>query len=142
MSAQPRTAAQAKDAARRLRAGMAEAGTSVSHARALELVARQHGFRDWNTMSAALSHDPPARWAVGDKVSGSYLSRPFTARVVACEDIAPGWVRLDLQLDVAVDVVTSERFSNFRRRIRGTVGPKGATAERTSDGTPHLQIDP
>ncbi len=55
-----------KQQARRLRTALAESGTPVSHGQALDLVARLHGHRDWNTLSAA---DPaaapaPARGAI------------------------------------------------------------------------------
>lgn len=55
--------------------------------------------------------------------------------------LKPGWFRVTLHLDEAIDVVTSSGFSNFRTRIHGVVGPKGYTVERTSDGQAHLQID-
>lgn len=132
---------QAKDLARRLRSEMTEAGTPVGHAKSLELVARQHGFRDWNTMSAAIGNDPPEVWSVGRRVSGKYLTHPFTAQVVSVSAIRPGWLRIELDLDEAVDVVTSDAFSNFRKRIHGEIGPKGHSLEKTSDGQPHLQID-
>ncbi|MGH1357080.1 MAG: glyoxalase superfamily protein [Thalassovita sp.] len=132
---------QAKDQARRLREKLAEDGTKIGHAKSLELVARQHGFNDWNAMCAALEDRPLAGWAVGDKVTGSYLSQRFTAEVVSVSLVQPGWFRLVLHLDTAVDVVTFDGFSNFRRRIRGVVGPKGHSVERTSDGQVHLQID-
>ncbi|MBT0994858.1 bleomycin resistance family protein [Cellulomonas sp. DKR-3] len=48
------TTQQAKAAARALRTALAEEGVEVGHARALELVARQLGARDWNTASAWL----------------------------------------------------------------------------------------
>lgn len=133
---------QAKEQARQLRAQLAEAGTAISHAMSLERVAQGCGFRDWNTMCAAQRHGAPGGWAVGDTVRGRYLSQPFTARIISVSPDRPGWFRLVLHLDVAVDVVTSKGFSNFRTRIRGVIGPKGHTLERTSDGQPHLQIDP
>lgn len=46
-----------KTAARRLRAALAEDGVSVSHGRALDLVARQLGMRDWNICSARLRRE-------------------------------------------------------------------------------------
>ncbi|SFR08821.1 glyoxalase superfamily protein [Poseidonocella sedimentorum] len=141
MTTQRPSTAQAKDQAKRLRLKMAEDGTPISHARALELVAHQHGFRDWNTMVAAIGDGPPGGWAVGDTLRGRYLSQPFTGTLIAISMTEPGWFRLELQLDEAVDVVTSARFSNFRSRIRGVVGPKGHTVERTSNGQAHLQID-
>lgn len=47
------TVEEAKRAARELRDQLPELG--VTHSRALEIVARQLGFRDWNTASARLS---------------------------------------------------------------------------------------
>ena len=141
MNTQLPSAAQAKDQAKRLRKKMAEDGASIGHAKSLELVAHQHGFRDWNTMFAAIGNGPPNGWAIGDKVSGTYLSQPFTGHVVSISIMRPGWFRLELHLDEAIDVVTSSGFSNFRSRIRGVIGPKGHSVERTSDGQAHLQID-
>ncbi|KEJ87758.1 glyoxalase superfamily protein [Sulfitobacter donghicola] len=135
------SAAQAKAQAKRLRYKMAEDGAEIGHAKSLELVAHQHGFRDWNTMLAAIGNEPPKGWAVGERVSRTYLSKPFTAKVVSILNMRPGWFRLELQFDEAVDVVTSDGFSNFRSRIRGVIGPKGHSVERTNDGQAHLQID-
>lgn len=135
------TAHQAKDLAKRLRAKMAADGATIGHAKSLELVAQQHGFRDWNAMHAAIAISPPTGWRNGDRVTGTYLSQSFTATVLAAEEQTPGWFRLALQLDEAVDVVTSAKFSNHRARVQGVVGPKGHSQERTSDGKPHLQID-
>lgn len=141
MTMQFPSAAQAKDQAKRLRNKMAEDGAEIGHARSLELVAHQHGFRDWNTMLATIGNGTPKGWASGDKVKGTYLSQPFTGEVVSISIMKPGWFRLELHLDEAVDVVTSDGFSNFRSRIRGVIGPKGHSVERTSDGQAHLQID-
>ncbi|RED18661.1 glyoxalase superfamily protein [Pontivivens insulae] len=135
------TKAQAKALARQLRTRLEAAGTDLTHTAALERIAQQHGFRDWNTMSAALSDDPAPSWSIGDRVTGKYLSHPFAARINAISVVHEGWVRLELQLDKPVDVVASEHFSSLRHRIRGTVGPKGHSSEMTSDGTPQLQID-
>ncbi|MEM1077200.1 MAG: glyoxalase superfamily protein [Pseudomonadota bacterium] len=133
--------AEAKDLAKRLRAQFASKGTAISHARALELVARQHGFRDWNTMHALLRDQTARGWTVGETVRGKYLSRPFTAEVLTVSSPSPGWAKLELRLHAPIDVVASARFSNKRRFLRGTVGPKGYSAERTSDGAPQLQIN-
>ncbi|SMX72895.1 glyoxalase superfamily protein [Brevibacterium linens] len=45
----------AKTAARTLRRCLAAADATISHSRALEIVAQQLGFTDWNTASARLS---------------------------------------------------------------------------------------
>ena len=41
-----------KQQAKRLRTSLAERGVEVTHSEALELVAHQHGARDWNTLAA------------------------------------------------------------------------------------------
>nr|WP_306267294.1 glyoxalase superfamily protein [Pararhizobium sp. IMCC3301] len=135
------TAAEAKASAKRLRTQLAEHGTKIGHANALELVAHAYSFRDWNTFHAAIKNHPPDGWTPGGRVQGSYLSQPFTASVVGAEMRRPGWFCLTLDLDEAVDVVTFDSFSNFRKRIRGIVGPNGTSRERTSDSLPHLKID-
>lgn len=134
------TLAEAKDAAKRLRAERERNGAPISHAEALEIVARQQGFRDWNAFHAAAR--PPRPWSVGDRAEGHYLSQPFAATVVRAERIEPGWFRLELNLDEAVDVVTFAAFSNMRKRIRVAIGPDGYTRERTSNGEPHARVRP
>ena len=52
------TADEAKQMARRLRTDLGE--TEVGHSKALELVAHQLGFRDWNTAAARLAPEPTA----------------------------------------------------------------------------------
>lgn len=135
------TLADAKNHAKRLRANLANQASDISHAAALEMVAHQNGFTDWNSFHAAIGNRPPDGWAVGGRVQGRYLSQPFEATVMAVEMLRPGWFRLVLELDQAVDVVTFDSFSNFRKRISAVVGPEGTSRERTSDGVPHLQMD-
>ncbi|MEX5599401.1 glyoxalase superfamily protein [Pseudophaeobacter sp. C1-32P7] len=141
MSATLPTLVEAKAQAKRLRTGLEAEGREISHSQSLELVARQHGVRDWNTFHAAMGNRPPEGFTPGGRIEGTYLSQPFAATVLAVEMLRPGWFRLELDLDEAVDVVTFDSFSNFRKRIRGTVGPSGTSRERTSDGTPHLVIE-
>lgn len=54
------TLADAKTAARTLRRTLAATDVSISHSRALEIVAAQLGFADWNTASARLPAGPSA----------------------------------------------------------------------------------
>jgi hypothetical protein len=42
-----------KQQAKRLRTSLADRGVEVTHSEALELLAHQHGARDWNTLVAA-----------------------------------------------------------------------------------------
>jgi len=131
---------EAKARARALRATLAEQGVAISHAQALEKVAHEAGFADWNTLFAAIGNRPPQGWAVGQRLRGSYLGQPFEGRVITAEVTRPGWSRLTIDLDEAVDVVTFKSFSNFRKRISGVVGPLGESLEKTSDGQPHLVV--
>jgi hypothetical protein len=48
-----------KAMASRLRNSLARHGIEIAHGKALELVAAQLGFRDWNTCAAATSSSPP-----------------------------------------------------------------------------------
>lgn len=136
------TLAEAKMSAKTLRADLAAKGVHLGHSQALERIAQRHGFRDWNSLSAAIRDLAETSWRAGQRVTGSYLSQRFAATVLSAQERAPGWVRLELDLDDAVDVVRFEGFSNLRKRIRGEVGPDGRSRERTSDGVPHLQLDP
>ena len=52
-----RTVQDAKGMAKAVRAKLAEQGTEISHAQALEIVARQFGFDTWNILSAKLEKD-------------------------------------------------------------------------------------
>ena len=141
MSTRLPSTAEAKEQAKRLRSQLANQGTIVGHANALELVAHQHGYRDWNTFHAAIGNRPPVGWMPGGRVQGTYLSQPFEATVVVASMLRPGWFRLSLELDEAVDVVTFDSFSNFRKRVRCVIGPAGTSRERTSDGEPHLKLN-
>ncbi|WP_369065926.1 glyoxalase superfamily protein [Kocuria carniphila] len=49
------TIADAKSAARALRRSLSATGITIGHSQALELVAQQLGFGDWNTAAAALN---------------------------------------------------------------------------------------
>lgn len=131
-----------KAQARRLRAALGADGLELGHGRALELVAHQHGFKDWNTACAAAERPPPAGpVSLGARVRGRYLSQAFRGRVLALRSLGEsGWFRVTFDFDEPVDVVTFASFSAFRRRVTCTIDRSGKTAERTSDGRPHLQL--
>ena len=139
MSLHLQSLVEAKALARRLRRDGPNA--PASHGAALERVAHMAGARDWNTLRQRLQDGPPASWTPGGRVSGRYLTQPFVATVVTVERLAAGLVRLSLRLDQPVDVVRFDSFSNLRRRVTGTVGPRGRSPDRTSDGEPVLRID-
>ena len=133
-----------KDQAKRLRTRFSGEGQDISHSRALELVAAQYGFRDWNTLHAAVGNRPPFNpWMLGSRVRGHYLGQPFDAQVLGVQALTsqPGRYRMVLHFDEPVDVVTFDSFSAFRQRVHCTVDETGRTTERTSDGRPHLELE-
>jgi hypothetical protein len=136
------TLSEAKTMAKALRKRLAEDGVVLGHSQALERIAQDHGFKDWNGFHAVIEAGQSDTWTIGRRVTGRYLSQPFEATVRFSEELRPGWFRLVLDLDEAVDVVRFERFSNLRKQIRIEVGPAGHSKERTTDGTPHVQLDP
>src|SRR5690554_735832 len=69
------TTSDLKAEARIWRAEQAEAGHPVTHSQALEMVARFHGFRDWNTASGVLPVTRGPAYSVGQRVEGSYLKQ-------------------------------------------------------------------
>ena len=130
-----------KGQAKRLRIALADDGETITHSEALELIARQNGYRDWNTLSAAANRPETPSLAVGSTVSGQYLGHAFKGRLVTVSELGGGVRRkVAIQLDQPIDVVKSEHFSGLRRRITGVIDKAGRSAEKTSDGTPHLIV--
>ena len=139
----PRTIDEAKQRAKALRIAMNANGVKISYGQALERVAAEIGYRDWNTAVARLSNEPPFRIQVGDTVSGAYLKQPFTGQVIAVREIGGGsHYEVTLHFDAPVDVVTFDSFSSFRQRVNVTVDDRGVTPSKTSDGEPHMVIWP
>ncbi|MEO1138612.1 MAG: glyoxalase superfamily protein [Pseudomonadota bacterium] len=127
--------------ARRLRDALAQCGTAISHSKALEHLAHQWGYRDWNTLSAALDDAPAPHWFVGQSVSGAYLGHDFDGHVKSVRATGRDHTQLTLVFDHPIDVVASDRFSAFRRQVNCTVDCAGRTHEKTSDGRPHVVLN-
>lgn len=137
---------EAKARAVHLRKMALDQGRSLSHGKALEIVAKEQGIRDWNTLIARLAKAEASTRKIdflalnrGVVVEGRYLNQPFTGRIVGASEDGQKF-RLAIHLDQAVDTVTFASFSNVRRRVQGTIGKDGRSAERTSNGIPHLMI--
>ena len=131
----------AKAQAKSLRAALQAQGTAVSHAQALELIARQHGARDWNTLHARLAlRNSPPELALSDRVHGSYLGQSFTGRIIGLSGPA-SHRHISIRFDVPVDVVRFESFSNLRRQISATINERGRSHRHTSDGEPQLIVE-
>lgn len=131
----------AKAQAKALRAALEAEGREISHSAALELVAKSHGMRDWNTLSAAIGNRPDPVLQLGQLVQGRYLKQPFLAEVEGLVQLSEGRWQVTLQLDQPVDVVSFDSFSNFRSRVVAVIGPDGRSPDTTSDGVPHLVLD-
>ena len=133
-----------KDQAKRLRTRLASEGETIGHSRSLELIAAQYGYRDWNTLHAAVGNRPPFNpWMLGSRVKGHYLGQPFEGEVLAVQALTtqPGRYRLTMKFDEPVDVVTFDSFSAFRQRVVATVDETGRTIEKTSNGRPQLELE-
>ncbi len=135
-----------KARAKRLRARMEQDGQPISHGKALELQAQQLGFKDWNTLHAAVhaavgNRPPKPPVAPGDTVSGTYLGQPFSGEVIGVHVVASqNRYRVTLHFEKPVDVVTFDSFSAYRQRVVCTIDGTGRTAEKTLDGRPHMEL--
>ena len=132
-----------KDQAKRLRSTLAQDGTTITHSKSLELIAKQYGFRDWNTLFAATGNETPKLELVpGTKISGHYLGQAFTGELLAVQALtsSPGRHKITVHFDEPVDVVTFDSFSAFRSRVTATVDETGKTWEKTSNGRPQMEL--
>ncbi|MCW1919896.1 glyoxalase superfamily protein [Rhodobacter sp. KR11] len=131
---------EAKAQAKALRAALEAQGHAISHAQALELVARQHGARDWNTLHARLAlRNAPPELGLGDRVRGLYLGQAFAGRIIGLS--GPLTHRLiEIRFDQPVDVVRFESFSNLRSQVRSVIDETGRSHRKTSDGAPQLIV--
>lgn len=137
------TIEDAKSQAKRLRAELVAEGGAVGHSRSLELVAHMHGYNDWNTLHAAIGNRrSPNPVVPGQRVKGRYLGQRFEGEVIGVQNLSSsGRYRITCLFDEPVDVVTSERWSAYRQRVSCVIDASGSTAEKTSDGRPHMSID-
>jgi len=129
-----------KSEAKALREERARDGAPINHGQALEEISRRHGYRDWNTASATLPERVAIPVQVGQRVKGTYLSRPFAGLVVAMKLLA------DMQhYEVTVKFDRPVNVSKFswpieRQRVTATIGLNGISLARTSDGEPHMRV--
>ncbi|UUX50205.1 glyoxalase superfamily protein [Nisaea acidiphila] len=132
-----------KFSAGELRRDIAAEGIVISHGQALERIAHDLGFRDWNTLSAAARDSrPKSPVSKGERVTGHYLGQSFTATVIDSYALEMhSRYRVTLHFDEPVDVVTFESFSSFRQRVTCTLTPDGRTPQKTSNGKPQLVLE-
>lgn len=128
-----------KTQAKQLKQALAAKGQDLAHGQCLDLIARQHGLRDWNTLHAKLGNTPPAL-ALGQHVTGRYLGQPFKGEVISLAALGDSHTRVTLRFEKPVDVVPFDSFSNFRQQVSVVLTADRRTVEQTSDGTPHMVI--
>lgn len=130
-----------KSEARALRDERARAGAPLGHGQALEEIARRHGYRDWNTASATLPERVAIPVQVGQRVKGTYLSRPFTGLVMGMQLLADmQHYEVTVKFDRPVNVSKFDSMVIERQRVRATIGLDGLSMARTTDGEPHMRL--
>jgi hypothetical protein len=136
------SAASLKAEAKALRQERALAGVPISHGAALEEIAHRHGYRDWNTASAALPERVATPVQVGQRVKGTYLGRSFVGMVIGVQLLADmRHYQVIVKFDRPVDVSRSELMGPIlRQRVTATVDLRGISPAHTSDGEPHMRL--
>ncbi|CUH66362.1 hypothetical protein TG4357_02393 [Thalassovita gelatinovora] len=134
-----RSIAEAKAQAKALRQALADQGTPIRQAEALERIARQNGARDWNTLHAQLSRSVIRDLRPQAPVQGYYLGLAFTGRIVALTKLGKTY-RIKIKFDQPLDTVKFESFSNWRSQIQAVIGEDGCSPDLTSDGVPQLIV--
>lgn len=129
-----------KAQAKRLRAAMSDKQTPITQSMALDAVARQWGYRDWNTIIAASKSNAPRGWHVGQRVAGSYLGHMFEGTLKAVRAANSGFWYVTVVFDQPVDVVESKAFSSFRKQVNAVLNEDGLTYAKTSNGVPHMEL--
>lgn len=136
-----------KTHARRLRDALADEGISLSHGKALDIIARQNGARDWNTLSAGANGKsaPETRiaapFAVGDHVEGAFNGSPANGRIIGlAETIKPDLWRVTVKFSPPVDASTSENFRAERTRVEMVVGADGRSRRLTGTETGVMEL--
>lgn len=135
------TAQSLKSEAKALREERSRAGEQLTHGAALEAVAKAHGYRDWNTARAMLPERAQSPAQVGDRVKGVYIGQNFRGIVIGVQMLSDmRHYQVTVNFDAPVDVVTSQLFSAFRRRVNATVDVHGVSMARLGNGQPQMQF--
>ena len=130
-----------KSEAKGLRDERTRAGDPLTQSAALEEVARRHGYRDWNTASAAVPERVVIPVQVGQRVQGTYLSCPFNGLVVAMKLLSDmKHYEVTVRFDKPVNVSKFASMVHNRQRVTATVGVDGVSPAHTSDGEPHMRV--
>lgn len=131
-----------KAQAKALRQSLVTTGHIVSHAQSLELLAKQLGYRDWNTLRAASEKTSTIRVQIGQNITGYYLGHPFSGIIINVDNVGgKARIRLTVRFDTPVNVSKFDSMVVERRQVTATLNLDGQTTEKTSDGTPHMVLN-
>lgn len=133
------SAASLKSEARLLRQDRATAGAPITQGAALEEVARKHGYRDWNTAVAALPERFVTPVQVGQRVTGTYMGKPFIGLVIGMQ-LTPPHFQVTVKFDHPVNVSKFASMVHNRQRVTTTIDVRGVSLSHTSDREPHMRI--
>lgn len=130
-----------KAEAKSLREDRERAGQPISHAAALEAVARNHGYRDWNTARAALPDRAAVPFQVGSRVKGFYLEQPFRGMLIGVQ-LSSDMQRytVTVQFDEPVNVTPTFMFASYRQRVTSTVDIRGVSPALRGNGQPQMRL--
>ena len=115
-------------------------GETVTHGAALEVVARRHGFRDWNTACALLPERDLTPLAPGERVTGTYLGHPFEGILLAATPSGSGQTSVTVQFDAPINVTAGSPYAHMRQRVTATLDEDGTSPARTGNGEPHMRL--
>jgi hypothetical protein len=130
-----------KAEAKTLREERAQSVQPVTHAAALEEVARNHGYRDWNTARAALPDRVVVPFQVGMRVKGYYLERPFRGLLIGVKLLSNMQnYTVTVLFDDPVNVTPNFMFAAHRHRVTATIDVHGVTPALRGNGQPQMQV--
>ena len=80
-------------------------------------------------------------YKVGQRVSGTYLARPFAGMLLGVQ-LMPDMrhFQVTVKFDKPVNVSKFESMVHMRQRVTATVGTDGVSPAHTSDGEPHMRL--
>lgn len=132
-----------KTRAMRLRIRQNSMDDPITHSKALEYVAHQMGYKDWNTLHARSNIlQAGCPFSIGDQVTGTYIGQPFTGKVIELSWLHQlNQTKITIHFDAPIDVVRFSSFSALRQRVRCTLNLDYTSDEVTSDGQPIMQLN-
>jgi len=140
---------ESKHMAKALRQALAERGQEISHSDALELVARQYGFANWNMLAARIEAAqlaplelPPGWHVAGHTNEGNYRlgidpAAPGTALIASRPDRHEAIDRAAGETAVLMQSILADPYRGGRVRLTAEL-----RTEAAETGTLWMRVDP